>query len=71
VIYAVLAILIVSTWLATRRIRDAGRRTGVAVAVIGLTLAFLMSWMAFPFLVVAAIGALIVGAGYLRERRSA
>ena len=70
-IYALVAILVLIMWLATLRISDPLQRTGVAVAVIGLTLAVLMSWMAFPFLVAAAVGGIVVGVSYVRERRSA
>lgn len=70
-IYILIAVLAAIVWLATRRITDPVRRFGMAAVVIGLALAVLMWWMAFPFLVIAAIGGVIVGLSYLRERRSA
>lgn len=70
-IYVLIVTLAVVVWLATRPITDPVRRFGVGTAVIGLALAVLMWWMAFPFLVIAVAGGVIVGVSYLRERRSA
>ena len=67
-IYLLVGILAVIVWLATSRTADPVRRVGLAIAAIGLALAVLMSWMAFPFLVLAGAGGVVVAMSHLRER---
>lgn len=67
-IYALVALVGVVAWIATARISDPLRRTGIAIAAVGLILALAMWWMAFPFLIIAVVGGLIFVASIVRER---
>lgn len=69
-IYVLIALVVGIVWLVTRRIADPMRRLGVAVAAVGIILAIAMWWMAFPFLVIAAVGGAIVAASHFRQRRA-
>ena len=69
-IYVLVALVCTVVWLATRRVADPLRRAGVAIAAIGLVLAAGMWWMAFPFLVIAVVGAVLTAVSYRRPGRA-
>ena len=69
-IYVLVALVCTVVWFGTRRVIDPLRRVGVAIAAIGIVLAVGMWWMAFPFLIIAGIGAVVAAVSYIRPRRA-